>query len=611
MIQAESVDARPKATPAAARPLGGVGAFITLLMALSAAIALGRGLDVWRTGAFFDTDDAMRMTQVRDWLAGQGYFDLVAHRMDPPAGVLMHWSRIVDMPLAALMKIFGLFAAPATAEALTRLAFPALMLAALYGAVAWSARVFSLRLAPALAVALTFLGAPYFAQFAAGRVDHHAPQIVLLVLIVGATMAGFARESGPRHQFQTSVARLGATAGALSALSLSISLENLPFLAVLAAAPALAWIIEGARQRRFLVAYALGLFVGLVAFYGATVPATRMLSVACDALSFAHVAAGLTGALGLLALGALTPLTTHIALRAAAACLFGLAPLAVVKLVAPQCLGDPFVGLDPIVRAIWLTNVSEVHTLRALFSASPYTALALALPTAIGALAALVFAFTQRGAARARGLLLAALIAIGLAMTGWGVRVLTSIAPLIALAGAAFVGQTLARTRLQGVARGALTILALLPFAPLAYVILLPADAVLLEKGSLACLRPETMRSLDRAPAGLVLAPVSAGSHLLALTRHGAIAAPYHRNNHGDRLSIDIFSATPAEAEHILRDSGATYLLACPHIAETRLIADTHPGSLAAALIAQKAPGWLEKVDGIEAPNTLYRLRAR
>ncbi len=50
---------------------------------LAIALALGIGLAftwprvtaVWQTGAFFDTDDAMRMVQVRDLMAGQGWFD--------------------------------------------------------------------------------------------------------------------------------------------------------------------------------------------------------------------------------------------------------------------------------------------------------------------------------------------------------------------------------------------------------------------------------------------------------------------------------------------------------------------------------------------------------
>ena len=47
-----------------------------------------------------DTDDNMRYLQVRDWLAGQGWYDLRQYRLDPPAGFNIHWSRLVDLPIA-------------------------------------------------------------------------------------------------------------------------------------------------------------------------------------------------------------------------------------------------------------------------------------------------------------------------------------------------------------------------------------------------------------------------------------------------------------------------------------------------------------------------------
>ncbi|MBW7946896.1 MAG: hypothetical protein H3C60_10760, partial [Sphingomonadaceae bacterium] len=45
-----------------------------------------------------DTDDAQRLMQVRDWLGGQAWGDVDQHRMNPPAGADMHWSRLVDLP---------------------------------------------------------------------------------------------------------------------------------------------------------------------------------------------------------------------------------------------------------------------------------------------------------------------------------------------------------------------------------------------------------------------------------------------------------------------------------------------------------------------------------
>ena len=46
-----------------------------------------------------DTDDNMRMMQVRALLHGQDWFDLRQYRLNPPFGANIHWSRLVDLPL--------------------------------------------------------------------------------------------------------------------------------------------------------------------------------------------------------------------------------------------------------------------------------------------------------------------------------------------------------------------------------------------------------------------------------------------------------------------------------------------------------------------------------
>ena len=52
-----------------------------------------------------DTDDNMRMSQVRALLNGQSWFDLRQHKMNWPAGLNIHWSRLVDLPIAGLILL--------------------------------------------------------------------------------------------------------------------------------------------------------------------------------------------------------------------------------------------------------------------------------------------------------------------------------------------------------------------------------------------------------------------------------------------------------------------------------------------------------------------------
>jgi hypothetical protein len=65
-----------------------------------------------------DTDDNMRLMQVRGLLAGQGWYDLRQYRLNPPAGLDIHWSRLVDLPIAGLFLLFKPFTGAALAERL-------------------------------------------------------------------------------------------------------------------------------------------------------------------------------------------------------------------------------------------------------------------------------------------------------------------------------------------------------------------------------------------------------------------------------------------------------------------------------------------------------------
>ena len=53
-------------------------------------------------------DSAMRLVSVRDLLAGQGWFDLTQSRLGLEGGFEMHWSRLIDTPIAGLVLFFDL-----------------------------------------------------------------------------------------------------------------------------------------------------------------------------------------------------------------------------------------------------------------------------------------------------------------------------------------------------------------------------------------------------------------------------------------------------------------------------------------------------------------------
>ena len=377
---------------------------------------------------------------------------------------------------------------------------------------------------------------------------------------------------------------------------------------MLAAAQPIAWIFRGDEQRTAVRFYALGLAGGLVACFFATVGPQRWLNAACDAYSLAHLAAGLAGAAALLALVAASPRLASPAARVIATAIAALAPLIAIELAAPACLGDPFVGLDPLVRAIWLEHVLEVQKLLDLARTQPAAALTIGAPVGLALLATLVCAALSRDLQRARLVLLAALIGVGLGMTFWGVRVYSSVAPLAAVGGAVAAVALAQRLTTSPLSAG-LAALLCIPFSPFAFALALPADPATSESKSMSCLRPEAVKPLDTLAPGLVLAPIDLGSHLLAFTRHSVIGAPYHRGNHGNRLALDALLASPAEAEKIVRASGAAYVVICGALRQATIIAERAPDGLMAALLAGRTPDWLIRLDVKSEPNVAFAIK--
>ena len=98
--------------------------FAALLILVWLVVALALLLQYWPQTAetLLDTDDAMRLVQMREWLARPdllgGWFDMHQARMQPPLAVDMHWSRLIDAGLACLLVFFQLFTDQLDAERL-------------------------------------------------------------------------------------------------------------------------------------------------------------------------------------------------------------------------------------------------------------------------------------------------------------------------------------------------------------------------------------------------------------------------------------------------------------------------------------------------------------
>ena len=565
-----------------------------------AAALLGLALEASQIGfvlrgGFADPDDAMRLVEVRAWLAGQPWFDVAAHRLDPPAGASMHWSRLVDLPSALLIKLALPFAGEGRAEALARIILPTILLVLLYLAVARLASLLAGRDMRGAAVLGTFFCGATLAQFQPGRIGHHAMETVCLVAAVGAALASL----DPRR------AREAAVAGALVALGLAMSLETLPFLGALCAAMALVWVARGSIHAAALAWFAAGLASALVATFLVTVAPHDWFAPVCDAYGAAHCGAGLIGAAGLLVLAGTSRWLPGLAARLCAAAAVGALVVGFVALAFPACLHSPFAGVDPLVRALWLDHVVESKSLPAFMSDRPILGFAMVLPLTFGVAAGVVAAIRTHGLARLRFAIVAGLAALGLALAFWQVRVFASVAPLALCCGLFLVAA--ARERVS--ARLApLAAALILPFTATAWALLLPADAAPASAGA-DCLAPSAFAPLRGLAPASAVAPLLAGSHLLEATSLDVFAAPYHRNNDGNRFAYEVFLAPPDRARALLASRHVGYIITCAASGETTRLAAVAPDGLAAQLAGDRTPPFLTRLPLAGTPYRVYAVR--
>ena len=180
---------------------------------------------------FPDPDDALRLQQVRDWLAGQSWFDVTQYRLDPPGGVPMHWSRLVDLPIAGLILLLRPVLGSAGAELVAIVMVPLLTMGVVMALVARLTTRLLDRQHALLAALLVPVSVAAMAQLRPLRVDHHGWQIALAV-------------AGALAALDTNRRRSGLIAGCLASVWLQISLEGLPFAVALAALFGVRWLID-------------------------------------------------------------------------------------------------------------------------------------------------------------------------------------------------------------------------------------------------------------------------------------------------------------------------------------------------------------------------------
>lgn len=568
---------------------------LVLIWLLIVAILVATARTQFAQGYGLDTDDQIRLLQLRDWLGGQSWFDTTQYRIGAPDSQPMHWPRWVEVPLALIIVPLTPVIGQHWAEQVAMVSVPMLALAALIALTAHNVTtLLGERRIALLAALLVATASPVVFHLVPYRIDHHGWQLVLATCVLACL-------------FGTETMRKGALAGAAMALWLAISLEGLPLALALVGLLVIRWWLDG--QAAVLLRALLPALVGVsFLLYLGTHGAFDPLRNACDAMAPAHLLAMLTG--GALLLPALYRSPSTLLRRFAITAVAGAAGLAVLLSLEPACATGA-IQLDPELRALWYNKIREGLPIWE----QDWSSIAVTYGGTIltGLLAAPLL--WKAGSAASRRDLFTLLYAFAMA---------TIIALLIqrATAIAAAFGLPIVAWALDRAFRWARQIPRLLPRVvatvgvavltmPGLFAYLLITSALGLDEeadtatnstanasgqSTPPCRSKASFARLHILPAGNVAAPFNLGPQILLVTPHNVLATSHHRNASAMSDQLRLFAADPEDAKTIIAARGIDYIIACADDPEMKSHALRAPDGLWARLHAGKGPPWAQRV---------------
>ncbi|NDA46438.1 MAG: hypothetical protein EBY21_04010 [Alphaproteobacteria bacterium] len=544
-------------------------------------------------------DDALRLLQIRQWLAGASWFDLHIPRMGFDQSYLSHWSRLIDAPIGAMITLFGLFLMPARAEYWALVIWPLLPFALTIVTVVKTTELLGGRYAALLALfSILFLFAGHV-QFMPGTIDHHNVQIMLAMAFIYASLRA------PHSQ------RWAMGAGAIAALALVIGIESLAILALAVGAYVLRFVFDP-HSTRHLKPFGLSLALSAVGLFVLTIPPSLYGLTACDAFAVNWLGLILTGGLGLALMDWAQEqgLTSSWPQRLALAAGIGGLAIGVFLGIEPACVKGPFAQFDPRLFPLWLDHTQEMYPLARVFAQSQTTGLVVYYFPIMAAFVAILLCLRDR---RVEIYCLTALLLIALILGCINVRQIIY-AHWLAVILVSLYAFSLLKERLWSFDPRSVGFLFLLnpfvlPSVPTLAMAVTQPDSP--QESSLMCFQAASFQKLAGLPAGLVFADVNLASMILLLTPHRIVAGPYHRLNADIVFAKEMMQAEPKAALAALRARGVDYVVNCTKFTEPIVGSKDPDKALFSALIAEQVPDDLERVHPAGQDLQIWRIKPK
>ena len=537
---------------------------------------------------FNDNDDIMRILQVRAWLDGQGFYDIFNHRLYPPIGGDIHWSRLADIPLALNNLILRIFFDQIMAEKVAAFATP-LMLALVFIFVAGktASALFNSKIAFFLGALFAVATQASMNYFTPGRVDHHGLQLICLLC---GFWGLFAQDK-----------KGGILAGLAIAASLTIGFELVTILVLMVGFVALRWGIRGSSTKTATIYFAVSFLIGSFIGFFINVPPSEWIIGQNDALSIAELLPISVGAVGL-ALSAYFTSKLSLVYRFVLLGAIG----AFVVLCAfqfPILLKPPYWQTGPLLKRLWIDVIAEVLPLIELETGIKLSLGLSCLVISILVLTNLAFmSFSKNQKASSdvldNWLLISlSLVSVTLLTWFWQVRIAGQAGTIASFSAAALIAMAYHK---YGTKTAVIVALLANPFFPSIAAVTVnkvfpPKKEAFSTGGGANCKGPKSFAAIAARPKGIIAAPIDFGAHALISTHHSVLAAPYHRNQ-GNLIAYNIFLAAPEKAKDLLIASNIDYVGICSKSAEVRNISNDAPSGLMAMLKIGKHPDYLRPI---------------
>jgi hypothetical protein len=539
---------------------------------------------VWQLN---DNDDIMRILEVRAWLGGQGFYDIINHRLNPPNGGDMHWSRLADIPLALCELILRPFFGIEMAEKMGVFATP-LILAIIFAYIAGRAAkaVTNSYIALYLAGFMAISTPGVMGYFTAGRVDHHGLQLIFMACAFWGLLS---------HN------KKGAILAGLSIpASLTIGFELAPIMVLMVAWVAIIWAIRGDDLKQNTKYFSIALLVGTILGFIINVPPSEYLIMQNDAWSLAQISVVIAGSFCLL-------LAVNFAgkydwkIRFAALFIIGIIVIA-IALQFPILRKPPYWQTNELLQRLWLKAVIETFPLLKMDKPIAINLGMFALFGSIATIIKLGFVVLKNQDFKSREVdnwsLLAPILALTTFMAIFGqARFSGQAAAVAVIAVSALLVDILDKKTFVHAALAGLILNPLIPSSAAAlYTKLRPKPKGQFAVGGGAnCQNDNAYSALAKMPKGKIVSHIDFGAHALISTHHDVLAAPYHRNL-GNFVAYDIL-LTPANlALAKLKANDLQYVAYCKKSAEIGILEREAPNGLMADLKKGEIPEYLRPI---------------